>query len=147
MPKFKPRGAFEHSAAGDLWKNTLSRIPTVYGRLAYLASLRDQNSGLYRHHGLAAVFGREESAKALRESHETVFLEWMALPMSLKKQNLMEHFAAVEDPLPVVLDHLLQSRVYRTQVPAKARKMERDLFSSDLDALLEILKNGLAKGA
>jgi hypothetical protein len=45
----------ERSATADLFKNTLSRIPTLFGRLAYLASLRDSNSGIYRHYGLASI--------------------------------------------------------------------------------------------
>ena len=64
----KSNGALEHNAMADLWKNTLSQIPTAYGRLSYLASLRDPNSGIYRHHGLAAMFGRDESSRALRQS-------------------------------------------------------------------------------
>ena len=36
---------FDRSAAADLWRNTLSQIPTTFGRLIYLASLRDQNTG------------------------------------------------------------------------------------------------------
>ena len=64
MPRFKVKGALERSAAEDLWRHTLSRIPTLFGRIAYLASLRDPNSGIYRHHGLSAVFGRDESSNA-----------------------------------------------------------------------------------
>jgi len=63
MRRFKPKGVLERSAAADLWKHTLSRIPTAYGRLMYLGSLRDPNSGIYRHHGLSAAFGREESGR------------------------------------------------------------------------------------
>ncbi|MDP9115300.1 MAG: hypothetical protein M3O20_16675, partial [Acidobacteriota bacterium] len=75
MPRFKPKGMLERDALADLWKHTLSQIPTVYGRLVYLASLRDPNSGTYRHHGLSASFGREQSIYALRKSHEQTFLE------------------------------------------------------------------------
>jgi len=45
------------------------RKARVFGRL------RDANSGQYRHYGLSAAFGREESALALRQSHEQVFKE------------------------------------------------------------------------
>ena len=47
----------ERGAAADLWRNTLSQIPTLFGRLVYLSSLRDSNSGAYEHYGLAKVFG------------------------------------------------------------------------------------------
>lgn len=137
------KGALERSAAGDLWKHTLSIIPTMYGRLAYLASLRDQNSGIYRHHGLAAMFGRDESNKALRESHEQVFEEWISLSMREKKQDLAQHFAGLEDPVNVVVDYLLTSRTYRAQAPASSRQMEQELFCTDLEALLETIRGAL----
>src|ERR1700751_906808 len=136
MPRVR-KGALERSAADDLWNRTLSQIPTLYGRLAYLASLRDPNSGIYRHHGLAAMFGRDESSRALRESHEQVFLEWINLPMQQKRLDLGRHFAALEDPMPVVVDHLLNSRTFRGQPPASARPMEQELFCTDLEILLE----------
>lgn len=144
MPRFKPKGVLERTAAGDLWKNTLSRIPTVYGRLSYLASLRDANSGLYRHHGLSALFGREESGKALRESHRSVFEEWLILPMAQKHEELLEYLRSLEDSPGLVLDRWIEQTVYRGLLPDGAREPEVELFSRDLDALLRTVRNGLA---
>ena len=84
MPRFKLKGTLERDAVADLWKHTLSQIPTTYGRLVYLASLRDPNSGSYRHHGLSAAFGREQSTYALRTSHEQTFLQWLNLPLPVR---------------------------------------------------------------
>ena len=81
----------ERNALADLWKHTLSQIPNTYGRLAYLASLRDPNSGSYRHYGLSAAFGREDSTLALRKSHEDTFLEWLQMPLSAKTEALRAH--------------------------------------------------------
>lgn len=142
MPRFR-KGALERTAAGDLWKHTLSQIPTLYGRISYLASLRDRNSGIYRHHGLAAMFGRDESSRALRESHEELFREFVKLSIRDKKMDLTQHFAALEDPLGMVVEHMLVSRVYQTQIPAASRLAERELFCTDLEILLETIRNGL----
>ena len=98
MPRFKLKGVLERSAAGDLWKHTLSRIPTLFGRIAYLSSLRDSNSGIYRHHGLSALFGRDDSTKALRESHERAFHEWLGLKMEEKYYDLTRYLAELDDP-------------------------------------------------
>src|SRR5450631_2650711 len=98
MPRFKLRGVLERSAVSDLWRHTLSHIPTTFGRLVYLASLRDPNSGVYRHHGLSSVFGRDESIKALRESHEQTFLEWIGLTMEEKHCDLRQYLIAIEEP-------------------------------------------------
>lgn len=147
MPRFKPKGALERSAAGDLWKHTLSRLPTVYGRLVYLASLRDANSGIYRHHGLTAMFGREETAKALRESHQDAFHEWLNLPLAEKYEQLISYLNELEDSSAIVLEHWIQARPYKSLLPDGARKMEVELFSRELNALLEIIRNGLGEAA
>jgi hypothetical protein len=141
MPRFKVKGVLERSAAGDLWKHTLSRIPTLFGRIAYLASLRDSNSGIYRHHGLSTVFGRDDSAKALRESHEQAFLEWLTLKMEEKYYDLSRYLVELEDPASAVVSHWLSARIYRIYVPGSARETERELFCSDLEALLETIRN------
>src|SRR5271156_3406950 len=152
MPRFKPKSVLERSAVGDLWKHTLSRIPTLYGRLTYLASLRDTNSGAYRHHGLSIVFGREESGKALRESHEQAFVEWLKLSLAEKRDDLVHCLATLEDPQgmvvessPVVdprlvVEHWLRSGIYRTMAPSAARPVENELFCRDLEALLETVR-------
>lgn len=130
----------ERSATADLFKNTLSRIPTLFGRIEYLALLRDANSGIYRHHGLASIFGREESRRALLQSHETVFAEWLNLSLAEKREDLSEYLHRLEDPPPVVLDHWVRVRAYRSYMPASARESERELFCTELDVLLETFK-------
>jgi len=143
MPRFKPKGVLERSAAGDLWKNTLSRIPSIFGRLVYLSSLRDLNSGIYRHHGLSALFGREESSRALRESHQAVFQEWLNLPLREQYEDLKGYLAGQEDPAPLIVANWIKTGSYRALLPAIAKVVEIELFSSDLKALLEILTNEL----
>jgi hypothetical protein len=142
MPRFKPKTGLERSASGDLWKNTLSRIPTRFGKLAYLASLRDSNSGIYRHHGLSVVFGREESNRVLRQHHEQAFFEWLNLPLSEKNADLIIYLESLEDPVATVLNHWFSSRPYGSQMPGAARQMERELFLKDLEALVETIRNG-----
>jgi hypothetical protein len=145
MPRFKPKGTLEQSASGDLWKHTLSRIPTVIGRLAYLTSLRDPNSGVYRHHGLSTMFGREESIKALRSSHEEAFTEWLAFSLEEKYEDLDRYFQSLEDPREDVSGHWLSTASYRAYVPGAATEFERELFCTDLENLLEAVRNAGAR--
>jgi len=140
VPQFRPKASLERSASADLNKNTLSRIPTVFGRLAYLASLRDSHSGVYRHHGFASVFGREESRKALGLSHEAVFQEWLNLPLTEKHQDLTEYFDGLEAPRSAVLEHWARVPDYRNYIPASARASERELFFAEFDVLLETFR-------
>jgi len=144
MPRFKPKATLERSAAADLWKNTLSRIPTAYGRLSYLVSLRDHNSGIYRHHGLAGVFGRDESTRALRESHLKVFREWLGLDLETKTADLRDYILSLEDPPGVVLKFLAATSRNDLQLPESARVSERRLFHRDFETALALLSRGFA---
>jgi len=146
MPRFKPKGVLERSALADLWKNTLSRIPSTYGRLTYLASLRDANSGVYRHHGLASLFGRDQSAQALRKSHELAFQEWLELDLEGKSADLKGYIAELEDPPGVVLQHLAHSAPSEFQLPDNAGAAERRLFQRDFRTAVELLTRELAAG-
>lgn len=88
----------ERNALADLCKHTLSRIPTVSGRIVYLANLRDNHSGTYKHHGLIASFGRDEAVRALRESHEAAFREWLLLSLSEKNDDLRDYLIRLDEP-------------------------------------------------
>jgi len=141
MPRFRPTGKLERSALADLCKHTLSRIRTVSGRLIYLATLRDPNSGTYRHHGLIAAFGRDEAVKALRESHQATFQGWLNLSLAEKNEDLRDYLVSLDDPQEEIVEYWLKSGVYRSYVPASAIEAETDLFCRDLEILLQLLRN------
>ena len=141
MPRFKPKGMLDQSALADLWKHTLSGISSVYGRLAYLSSLRDPNSGHYRHHGLSTAFGREESTEALRQSHEQVFREWLKLPLAAKSSDLREYLAGAEEKPGVVAGNWLKTSYYETLPPDRATRPQRAQFRQELETLLQLLRN------
>jgi hypothetical protein len=142
MPRFKPKGMLERDPLADLWKHTLSRIPSVYGRLVYLAGLRDPNSGLYRHHGLSQAFGREESAQALRDSHYRTFKEWLNFPLAAKSSDLAECLADLEEGSAVVAATWLLSGHFRQLAPDQATRAQRAQFEQELGTLLTMIKNG-----
>src|SRR5262249_34873566 len=126
-------------ASANLFKHTLSQIPTLYGRLVYLASLRDPNSGVYRHHGLIAAFGQEQGLRALQINHTRIFREWLRLPLSGKSSDLMDYIESLEEPPALIARHLVRSKSYLTYVPDSASKAERELFTSDLSFLLDLI--------
>src|SRR5262249_26886406 len=148
MPRFKLKGGLERSASADFFKNTVSQIPSIYGRLAYLASLRDPNTGNYRHHGLTVVFGREKSNNAMRDTHEKVFQHWLEMPLQEKHQDVADYLESLDtqeslDPSAVV-EYWTRSRLYQTHPPASASDGDKQLFFSHLGMVLEILKRAYA---
>ena len=146
MPRFRPRGMLAKSASEDLFRHTLSHVPTIFGKLVYLASLRDSSTGSYRHHGLSAAFGREDAATALRESHQVVFMEWLTTTLSDKYEDLSRHLASLEATGPEIINQWLETKVYRNCVPSSASIAEREYFITDLEALLFALNYEDAAG-
>src|SRR5437016_14497325 len=57
----------------DLLNRTVSRISCDLGRLIYLASTRDYNTGNYYHEGLATRFSPEVAGQALEIAHRQAF--------------------------------------------------------------------------
>jgi hypothetical protein len=113
--------------------------------LAYLTSLRDPNSGTYRHHGLTTMFGRDESIKALRSSHEEAFTEWLAFSLKEKYADLDHYLESIEGPRESIAEHWLNTASYRAFVPGAAKEFERELFCTDLENLLAAIRTAGAR--
>jgi len=138
---------FDRSAASDLWRNTLSQIPTAFGRLVYLASLRNQNNGTYEHHGLALVFGEDEANRALRDSHSAVFAEWLTFNLEQQKADLDLYLAGLFEDKRLVVETWVRLAPYQNLVPASVRAVERRLYINDLAALMELFRNAYGVAA
>jgi hypothetical protein len=135
------RGSLERGASADLWRHTLAQIPCLFGRLVYLSSLRNSNTGRYEHHGLALVFGEDESDKTLRESHTHAFAEWLAYGLEHQKADLDLYFSSLGAERKTLLTTWQRLAPYRNLIPASAHALERRLYLADLETLLELLRN------
>ena len=74
-----------------LWRRTLAQIPTVFGRLAYLSSLRNPATGRYAHEALVRLLGPEEADRTLCHSHHQVFSLWLGFSLADQKSDLDEY--------------------------------------------------------
>lgn len=131
----------ERNPASDLWRHTLSQIPSVFGRMVYLAGLRNANTGRYEHQGLALVFGEAEADRALRTSHEQCFLEWRNYGLEQQKADLDLYLTSLDENRRNVVRTWAAVRPYQAYPPAAARGPERSQFLSDIEALLQLLRN------
>jgi hypothetical protein len=123
----------------DLWRHTLARIPTLFGRVLYLASLRNQSNGAYEHPGLARMVGDEEAGETLRRSHARVFQDWLCLNLEQQNTDLQEYLAGTPNPA-AMLASWAASAAYQSWPPSTAQDVERRLFVGDLETLLALLK-------
>ena len=119
-------------SATSLWRKTLSQVPTRFGRLVLLASLRDPLSGRYIHRPLIELVGRELTDRTLATSHHQVFAEWLSASLVEQKADLDDYLRQSSGPA--------EPATYRDLPPATAHDVERQLFLTDLETLLALLR-------
>ena len=132
----------EQEAVDDLWHRTLSHIPSAYGKLVYLASLRNPDTGRYEHFGLSKHPNSADANRTLRRSHELVFQRWVNYSLEQKKTDLELYISTVEQiEKAELLDAWLRLTPYKNLVPAAIQGPERQKHVSDFEAILGLLKN------
>lgn len=124
----------------DFTLTTLEGIPGQFARLTYVASLRDLSSGRYEHAGLAALYPDEALQQALQLCHEQIFERILETPLYSQQEDLRACLAAMEGGLRAVVIHWCSMESYRMLMPEQSPDYLKDLFCSNLRALLEILQ-------
>lgn len=131
----------DREVLNESWGRDLVEIETSYGRLVYLAGLRDSNSGRYEH------YAAEPSARArvhgfLRQLHEAIFREWVNYPLERKKADIELYIEGLDSiDRAELIDAWLRLTPYKNLVPAAVRAPEREKHVSDFEAILGLLKN------
>jgi hypothetical protein len=124
----------------DFTLTTLAGIPGLFARLTYIASLRDLSSGRYEHAGLAALYPDEALQQALQLCHEQILERVLETPLSTQLEDLRPCLAAMEGGLRAAVSHWSGMESYRVLMPEQSPDYLKDLFCSNLRALLELLQ-------
>jgi hypothetical protein len=124
----------------DFTSTTLAAIPNLFGRLIYIASLRDLSSGSYEHAGLAALYAPEAIQEALECCHHEIFNRLLETPLTVQGEDLREALQGMPGPLAETVANWRRMESYRILPPGTAPDYLRELFFSNLRALLEILE-------
>ena len=76
--------------------------------------------------------GRDITDRTLCHSHHEVFSEWLNCTLAQQKADLDEYMSATSAQLDLAS--------YRDLAPATAHQVERQLYLTDLETLLELLR-------
>lgn len=125
--------------AADLWRRTLAQVRTQFGRLVYVARLRNPETGQYYYRTLADAVGSELTDRILASSHRKIFSEWIGLTLARQKSDLDEYLReSGEHP---------DAATFRDLLPASAHDVERQLYLTDLETLMVLLRFERGAGA
>lgn len=140
--KGRPLSSRTENSAG-LWADELQLIPTVYGRLVYLAGLLNPNTGQYEHYSSGADAGLSQNvSREIKAFHEWLFNEWMMYPLQRKMSDVESYIAGLNDVDRVqLIDAWLRLTPYKYLVPASIQGPEREKHISDFEAILGLLRN------
>lgn len=124
----------------DFTLTTLAEIPNIFSRLAYMASLRDLSSGRYEHAGLAAIYPDEAIQQSLELCHEQIFEHVLETSLQQQEKDLRECLEHMPGGLCTTVTHWQRLEAFRVLMPERAPDYLKELFCSNLRALLEILQ-------
>jgi len=129
----------------DFTLTTLAGISGEFARLTYMASLRDLSTGRYEHVGLAVLYPDEAMQQALQLCHEQIFERVLETSLQRQETDLKECLERMPGGLCAALAHWRRMEAYRVLMPERAPGYLKELFCSNLRALLEILQEECSK--
>lgn len=131
------------AAIEDLENRTLRRIGFSFGRLVYLASTRDYNTGRYYHDGLAFQFSAEVATQALAQVHREVFFELALCPLRDLTQQIQRYVLSAGAEPRDVIRGWKRVEPYRVVVPLEADPLTAGLFLANVRTALSIVESRL----
>ncbi len=140
----QPRRLDVQEAADDVRHRTLSELPQALDRLIYLASMRDYNTGLYYHDGLAARFSQEVACEALADCHREVFRQLVACSLENVVCQMEAYMKSTHTSPGEFLAAWGKLEPYRVAVPVEADPLSAQLLFSTFRAALAILEARLS---
>ena len=124
----------------DLLQRSLSRISCDLGRLLYLASTRDYNTGNYHHDGLADRFSVKIARSALEIAHRQAFYKVAALSLEELVRDLEAYLQTSRDDPEEFLRIWQRLEPYRIAIPLEVNSTVARLFASNVRLALAVLR-------
>ena len=131
-PEAKATGRPDQNCLEQVWEHTISQTPNLFGRLVFVASLRDPISKRYSHSSLESFAIPLDVDSHLRLAHQEVFQQWLRLTLGEQCGELGTYvnLNSLEDP--AIVKAWGHAERLHTLCPAGITSTERSVFVSDL---------------
>jgi len=125
----------------DFSSQTLAAISSVYGRLYYVSSLKDSNSGRYEHDGLMSLYPENAVQAALSHCHEELFSRILETPLGEQESDLRACLDSAGAKYWDVVENWGETRCFQNMCPEGLPDYLHDLFCSNMGALLAMFSS------
>lgn len=122
----------------DLALHYLEPLTGSFARLAYLASLKNPSTKSYTHERLAAVYGPEAVGESLAKCHQELFERLLEIPLAQQEEELRQFIGTLAEGTQEGVR--ICRRGIEDWIPLEAPDYLKELFRSNLAALLELLR-------
>jgi hypothetical protein len=130
-------------AAEDLRRRSLANYPRPLDRLIYLASMRDYNTGIYYHDGLAARYSPEVACEAMADCHREAFRQLVGNSLEELVQQLEAYMTSTHTSPIDFVTAWKGLEPYRVAVPVESDPLSAQLLFSSFKVALAILESRL----
>lgn len=120
----------------DFFERTLSKIPGLFGKLDYVAELREQ--GRYVHWGLERIYGEKGLQRTMAEVHRGLFLQVLRTPLRQLLEDVTRSAAEQRSDVRQYLQALMRTR-HSLAAPNLGGASDAH-FNSIVAALLSLLR-------
>jgi hypothetical protein len=127
-------------AIGNIKSRTLAGIAGDVGRLIYLASARDYNTGQYYHEGLATRFTEKVAVAALAACHQEIFNRLVFSSLEDLINQLENYLHSTHARPEKVLGAWQKLEPYRVTIPGECDELCAGFFFSNVKTALAILQ-------
>jgi hypothetical protein len=127
-------------AAEDVRLRTLAKIPGPLDRFIYLAAMRDYNTGLYHHEGLASRYSPEVACEALADCHREAYRQLLSCSLKDLVDQMEAYVDSSQAPPRDFISVWRGTEPYRVAVPIEADSFSVQFLLSNFRIALAIVE-------